>query len=322
MRILPRKTNTIAYLISMRWYSALIAVMAGWLGIVFCGVRPHSTDAIIALSILLVGWGVNQIINDYFGLAEDRHNAPTRPMVTGALPVRFALTLSGILFIIGLVLTFSLNPSAVIFYCIVFAFNIIYARVKRMPLLGNFFFGLLIAPCVYYSAACVNNRAFLEVLLDSKLAALALLVWMVNFALCFFSDFKDYDGDKKENIKTLVVLLGLQKARIIGCIIALIPFLYVWFLLQQPALSSYRTTPVFIAMMVTTVLLFFWPVVLLIKDPRGRNTFLALQWITIGAILFETALVGLAYPMLSLILFISNGITARLLFYMYREYPL
>ena len=47
--------------------------------------------------MLFLSWGINQIINDYLGLKEDRVNAPNRPMVTGELDPGKALVLTEIL---------------------------------------------------------------------------------------------------------------------------------------------------------------------------------------------------------------------------------
>ena len=171
----------------MRWHGALIATMAGWLGIISSGAELNVAKIILILTVLCVGWGVNQVINDYLGLKEDSFNAPSRPMASGALNSRFALIVSAILFTTGLLISYALNPETVILYLFVFALNIIYEPLKRIPLVGNIIFGLLIAPCLYYGATCASQNRLAAILSDAYLARLAILVWLINTALCFIS---------------------------------------------------------------------------------------------------------------------------------------
>jgi len=61
--------------------------MAGWLGVSYyehmatspertIEVVPSTEKKILVLAFLFLSWGVNQIINDYLGLKEDRINRP------------------------------------------------------------------------------------------------------------------------------------------------------------------------------------------------------------------------------------------------------
>jgi geranylgeranylglycerol-phosphate geranylgeranyltransferase len=175
----------------MRSYLFFISGMAGWLGIIFSGTDSSVGRTTAILSVVFIGWGVNQVINDLLGLKEDKINAPHRPLVTGELPVRQAVMLSIIFFILGGFTTFLLNPKALTLFLSVFILNIIYEYSKEIPLLGNIIFGLLIAPCVYYGAMCTNNKG-LEILLDKDLTFLAISVVLINFIVAFFTYYKDF----------------------------------------------------------------------------------------------------------------------------------
>ncbi|MBL7130240.1 MAG: UbiA family prenyltransferase [Candidatus Omnitrophica bacterium] len=320
MKNFSLKNNIVAYLVSMRWPYSFISGMAAWIGIIFCGINPDISKQIIVLSIAFIGWGVNQVINDYLGINEDRINAPNRPMVTGQLDIRFALTMSTILGMIGLIVTYQLNREALIFYLFVFGLNIVYERTKRMPLLGNIFFGLLIAPCIYWAAMCVGARRLLDVLFDSKLASLAILVWLSNFVLCFFTDFKDFKGDKKTGVRTLVVVLGIHKAKYLGFILIAIPFLCLYYFLKLSLLFPYLSNIYFLVMIVLSFLSFLYPAILFSKYPGGKSTYYSLKWVIMAVTLFQTALIGLVNPYLSTILFMLNLICIYLLFSLYKDY--
>ena len=107
-----------AYVKSMRLYFAFITGIAGWIGVSFYQFcmpehASYTRDALI-LFMLFMSYGVNQVINDYFGQAEDRINAPNRPMITGALDPTSALLLSVGLLLIVLAISWFLSPWSVI----------------------------------------------------------------------------------------------------------------------------------------------------------------------------------------------------------------
>mgnify|MGYP001590593703 CR=1 FL=1 len=104
----------LAYIKSMRLYYAFITGIAGWIGVSFYDFcMPGRLDpyrSVLILTLLFLSWGINQIINDYLGLPEDRINAPHRPMVTGELKPRAAMAVSLVLLAGVAVLSFFLNP--------------------------------------------------------------------------------------------------------------------------------------------------------------------------------------------------------------------
>src|SRR5665648_593575 len=72
-----------AYIKSMRLYYAFVTGIAGWIGVAFyeyIATSPfHTVEMVPAmdkkaliLAMLFLSWGMNQIINDYLGLREDR----------------------------------------------------------------------------------------------------------------------------------------------------------------------------------------------------------------------------------------------------------
>mgnify|MGYP001565895164 CR=1 FL=1 len=281
------KRNLSAYLVSMRWQYSFIPAFAGLIGISFSVDSPTTTRQITILGILFVGWGINQVINDYFGIEEDRHNAPRRPMVNGSLNIGFALCLSSALFLIGAVMTLLLNKEAIWIYIFIFALNLAYERAKKVPLLGNIAFGLLIAPCVFYSAVCAGKGTIAGALTDKTLLALALLVWLANTVFCFFTDFKDFLGDKKAGINTLVAALGQDKAKYLGLLLAMLPYAAVFYFQSFLEIIP-RTNPLLLSagifcFLITAVIIFF-------NAHDKKETSRSLVWATVGVLLFEIGL--------------------------------
>ena len=117
-----------SYVKSMRLYYSFVTGMAGWLGVAYyeylassptersIEIVPSPEKKLMILALLFLSWGINQIINDFLGLKEDRINAPHRPMVTGELNPRGALILSLALILVSAAVTwFFLEPVAVVF---------------------------------------------------------------------------------------------------------------------------------------------------------------------------------------------------------------
>ena len=76
-----------AYIKSMRLYYSFITGIAGWVGVAYyeylanlpAGARektieiiPSEEKKIVILVLLFLSWGINQIINDFLGLKEDK----------------------------------------------------------------------------------------------------------------------------------------------------------------------------------------------------------------------------------------------------------
>ncbi|MBI4706815.1 MAG: UbiA family prenyltransferase [Candidatus Omnitrophica bacterium] len=285
--------NILAYLSSMRLYAAPISVIVGLIGVVnFWPVNTART--IIILVILFFGWGVNQVVNDCLGQKEDTHNAPRRPLITGMLNLKFAIWLSMWLFIFGLIITFFLNPRACLIYIFIFLLNIAYQQKKHLPLLGNIIFGLLLAPCVYYAGLCANPKNTFAIFLDPRLAAMAILIWQINFLLCFYSDFKDYAGDKLAGIRTFVVALGAKKASVVGLLLLSAPFSSFLYFSQVNAIA--KINPPALMLLISSGITLFYQAIIFITSPAQQKSIVNLKWFILGVVFFETAVLLLVLP--------------------------
>lgn len=303
-----------AYVKSMRPYLFFLSGMTGLLGIVFSGVNPSAVKVIAVLSVVFLGWGVNQVINDLLGLREDRINAPHRPLVTGELPVEFAVLLSTLFCLLGGIVTYFLNPQALILYFSVFLLNIFYEYAKKIPLLGNLIFGFLLAPCVYYGAMCVNNKG-LEILLDKNLLLLSLGVILVNITVAFFTYYKDYRGDSATGNKTVIVYLTPNRAKYLNFFMSLLPFMAVVLLIP-----SARFNPLFLLLTMLNLIIMEYTAFLFFKNSQGKETYYSLKWNFRGAVLFKTAFIALVNPLLAGILYVFNFMIVGILFDLHRDH--
>ena len=299
------KKQLFAYIRSMRPYLFFISGMAGLIGVVFSGHSIQIGKVFLILGVLFVGWGVNQIINDILGINEDRINAPHRPMVTGELPIRTAVIISAFLLFFGGIISYHLNPYSLFFYFFVFALNVVYQYSKRLPVGGNIIFGVLLAPCVYYGAMCINGKG-VEIILDSQLFPLAFAIALINAVMCYFTYFKDYEGDRLTGNKTIVVLLTPERAKHLNFLLCAIPFLSI--LLIKNANYAF-----FVFLLITFIVLQY-AAYLFFCQPQGDNAFYALRWVFVGSVFFETSFIALLNPYLAGLLFIVVCVIMNLLF--------
>ncbi len=302
-----------AYIKSMRPYLFFATGIAGWLGIIFSGVEVNILRKFLVLVLLFLSWGINQIVNDYLGIKEDRINAPRRPMVSGELNVKYALITTFILFLIGAVISYLLNPYALIVYLIGYAFNIIYEYLKAVPLLGNIWFGILLSVCPIYGALAVSEQNLFMVLKNKDLIFVSLFIALMFSTMTFFTYYKDYQGDKLVGKKTLVVLLSPKKAKHLNFLMAFTPYIVLFIILYsrlwQPNLNMW-----FLILVGVSLLLIFHTALLLFRYPEGEKTTVSLKWNFSGTVLFETSFIALLNPLLALVLFVVGFLFVYYLF--------
>jgi len=307
-----------AYIRSMRLYYAFITGITGWVGVAFYQfLNPTQTSfarSFLILLLLFLSWGVNQIINDYLGLAEDRINAPHRPMVTGELPVRFALTLTAVLLLGTLVVSCLLNPWSLLPVVLGIALNVLYEYAKAWSVLGNLVFGVMIAMCAVFGFLACGPAP--EILFTSnRICGLAIIV-AANGLMTFFTYFKDYHGDRLAGKNTFIARHGLRIGRVAGLVgtvllfVLLVLFIAVGWL--PPADILFPQSFVFCCLV--AAFLQFWTVYLYFRNPSGRATYFNLRYNFRACVATEIALIALFNERLALYLLVVSYILIGFLF--------
>ncbi len=313
-----------AYVRSMRLYYSFVTGIAGWLGVAYyeylaatpslrtVEVAPVPEKKLVILVILFLSWGVNQIINDYLGLKEDKVNAPQRPMVTGELHPGLAIWTSALLMLAaGLVTWFYLEPIAVTFLLAGILLNILYEYAKAHGILGNLVFGLMIAMAPLYGGYASGPTAS-TVLQPNRLSVL-LLVLVMNALMTYYTYFKDYRGDLLAGKRTLVVTFGIQKARWFAVSSAFIPTI-AFAVLRLTGMHRTPLNHTFIILALLTVFLQLWTGVLYWKSPSGPRTYASLQTNFRACTCGQAALIAIFNPDLGIWLFILSYIFVGFLF--------
>lgn len=316
-----------AYIKSMRLYYAFVTGIPGWVGLAFyeftadnfrtVEILPPLEKKVVILTLLFLSWGINQIINDYFGVSEDKINAPKRPMVSGELSPNIALFVSVMILTgSGVLIYFYLEPVALIPFILGIILNIIYEFAKGYGFLGNLVFGLMItmAPVFGFLSAGPVSKPYFTL---SRVSILFLFI-ILNGIMTFYTYFKDYKGDKASGKKTLVVKFGLKRAGVLGIIISWFPFIY-FILIYINNLIEARVNEVFIILGLLTTIMHLGTGILFFRRPKGKNVYHSLLLNFRACICGHVPIIALFNRELALILFIVSYIFLGYAFHIYKN---
>jgi geranylgeranylglycerol-phosphate geranylgeranyltransferase len=320
---------TRAYVRSMRLYYSFVTGVAGWLGVAYyeylatnpathtIEVVPPPEKKLLILAILFLSWGINQIVNDYLGLREDRINAPQRPMVTGELQPQWALVVSAVLMAgAGVVTWFYLQPIAVLFLVGGVMLNVVYEYAKAHGILANVVFGLMITMAPLYGGYASGPTG--ATVFQSNRISVLLLVLVLNALMTYYTYFKDYRGDLLAGKRTLVVALGLERSRWLAVVSAFIPTLLFAFL-RITGLHQSPLPNTFIILGLLTVFLQIWTGVLYWKNPAGVKAYASLETNFRACTCGQATLIAIFNPDLAIWLFIFSYIFVGFLFDLHRN---
>lgn len=310
-----------AYIKSMRLYYSFITGLTGWIGIEYYeylainnpGIpKPDSTKKIIILVILFLAWGVNQIFNDYLGLKEDRINAPRRPMVSGELNVKAALITSAVfMIIITCINLFYLNPFSFIFLFLGFLLNLVYEYSKRFGFLGNLVYALAISQTALFSFFAYSTVSVKIFSLD--FVPILLIILFLHFIMCYFSYFKDYEGDKKAGVETIIVKYGCKIGSYIGFGLIFIPYI-LFFLFSVLNFYAGEINSNFLLVGFLTFFLHLWTGILYLRNSSGEQAFYNIKTSTRACTCGLAAIIALYNPSVAIFLYLITYIFVGFLF--------
>ena len=322
------KTNSIkqfaaAYIKSMRLYYAFVTGIAGWIGVAFYNFRAENdlqtSRSILILVMLFLSWGLNQIINDYLGLKEDKINAPNRPMVTGELNRAAAMAVTAAGLVLIMIITWFLNPWALIPAAAGFVLNVVYEYAKAVSLLGNIVFGVMISMCTVYGFLAAGE--VLDPLFTTNRFTVVAMVAILNGLMTYYTYFKDYRGDKLAGKKTFIVKYGLNAGRyagIVGAFVSAIALLFFMTIDWLPA-NTVLHMEEFVFCCVVTLFLQCWTAYLYFSNPVGKNTYYGLSINIRACVAGQIALIAIFNGKLALYLLVISYILIGLLFNQYRD---
>ena len=189
----------------------------------------HLFWSIVVASVLIAGAGY--IINDYFDLNIDEVNKPQRVIVNKSISRRMAIFLHGLLSSIGLALSayvsFRLsNPFILLGNIVCVALLWVYSTTyKRRLIIGNVLISLMTSWVILILIVAElpgwwTGQLHREIEMETaaRLSRIGLLYASFAFVISLVrevvKDMEDMEGDRRENCRTLPLVLGVNAARV------------------------------------------------------------------------------------------------------------
>jgi len=203
----------------------IIGISGGWI------MNPSiirlfkTKEFLISNMIILMIMSNSMILNDIFDVSIDKDNNPTRPLVVGHIKITEAILLS-LLFLSGSqFLNMKFIPHSLQY--IPNLANILILMytpfLKRIPFIKNIACSLLIGLSLLFTGFCANPTSYQDI---NRNFPLLVLASQMLFAGSYYNelllDICDVEGDRKNKVYTLPVLLGEKETlKVIGNITVL-----------------------------------------------------------------------------------------------------
>lgn len=197
---------------------------------------------LVAATVCIAAAGY--IINDYFDIKLDKINKPESVIISKYIKRRVAIVLHSILNAVGVFFGFYVAYRAGMIM-LGFIFPIIASglwfyslNLKKKPLVGNLSIALMAAlvPLIVYLFEVVyiksNSSVFIYESKNYHLAryytiGLALFAFLLTLMREIVKDVEDIKGDREMGCRTLPIVLGVNKSKIIMALITIIIFILI-----------------------------------------------------------------------------------------------
>ncbi len=216
--------KTVAELLKpITWFAPMWALGCG---VVSSGATITLHWPTVIGGILLAGplvCGTSQAANDWFDRHVDAINEPNRPIPSGRMPGRWGLYIAIIWTILSLIVATVLGPwgfgAAVFGLILAWAYSAPPFRLKLNGWWGN----SAVALC-YEGLPWVTGAIVMGVRMpDWPIMILAFLYSLGAHGIMTLNDFKSVEGDIRMGVNSLPVMLGVERAASLACLVMGLP---------------------------------------------------------------------------------------------------
>jgi geranylgeranylglycerol-phosphate geranylgeranyltransferase len=197
-----------AYIRLVRLHNVVGATLGDVMGYLVSSKWAHVSLVTLTISALVVGLVAagGYVINDVFDVEIDRINKPDRPIPAGKVSLRSAKILSACLFALGILLSIWINLYALVVSFLTALMLYAYAsHLKKTGVWGNFVVSLTTSLSIFFGAIAAER--------GYELVAIPTL-YSFTLTMCreIVKGVEDYEGDSLNNVKTLAVSIGVERA--------------------------------------------------------------------------------------------------------------
>lgn len=162
---------------------------------------------IIFATLLIAAAGY--IINDYYDIKIDNVNKPSRVIIGRTLNRRVAIALHVFFSSVGIAIGLLLNKTILATFIVSVFFLWLYSNtLKRTPLIGNILVALLTAMAIWLPSEWYGHNR-------KVVFAFAVYAFFISLIRELIKDMEDIRGDARFGAKTLPVVWGIRKTKIL-----------------------------------------------------------------------------------------------------------
>lgn len=259
---LPSPAAVLELFKPLTWFAPMWAFMCG---AVSSGVAFSEAWMPALMGILLAGplvCATSQAVNDWYDRHVDAINEPQRPIPSGRIPGRWGLGIAIVWSLVSLVYAGFLGPwvfgATLLGLALAWAYSMPPLRLKMSGWWGPGAVALSYEGIAWFTGAAV----VLHALPPGEIIALALLYSLGAHGIMTLNDFKAVDGDTQMGIRSLPVVLGVDRAAQLACAVMAVPQMVVIGLLFS------WNQPLHGAAVIVLLLAQFALMARLLRDPR------------------------------------------------------
>src|SRR5437660_7893712 len=183
------------------------------------GMLPGIREAVfgfLTASLMMAG---TMVANDVYDIEIDRVNSPQRPLPSGTVKTRDAVTLAVALSAAAIVFSALLNLWTFLTALLALALMVYYnTRGKKTGLIGNAVVSFNVALPFFYGGLAVNS-------IRPLLFTFSIVAFLANFAREVAKGIADVKGDSLRQVRTLAVVKGTKAAALASaglCVMAVL----------------------------------------------------------------------------------------------------
>ena len=205
------------------WFAPMWAFACG---VVSSGVAADTRWPVILAGVVLAGplvCAASQAVNDWYDRHVDAINEPNRPIPSGRIPGKWGYYIALIWTALSFVVAFMLGPvvllAGVIGLALAWAYSAPPFRLKQNGWWGNSAVAISYEGLPWFTGAAIMAAAFP----DWRIVVVALLYSFGAHGIMTLNDFKSVEGDRREGVDSLPVLLGVDRAARLACVVMVAP---------------------------------------------------------------------------------------------------
>ena len=205
------------------WFAPMWAFSCG---IVSAGRPMAGRWALVVAGVALCGplvTGTSQAVNDWYDRHVDAINEPGRAIPSGRVPGHGGLYLAGLWSVLSLGVAAALGQWAfgatVLGLALAWAYSAPPLRLKLNGWAGNAACGACYEGLPWFTGAAIMSAG----LPHGRVIALAALYSVGAHGIMTLNDFKSVEGDAQMGVRSLPVMLGVERAARLACVVMALP---------------------------------------------------------------------------------------------------